>query len=538
MEPRQSPRAIHASASEMITLSSFRSRIFWSLVPIFCVLFVLLGLVDLYQQRQLAEEEITKRARAMAENLAYSSRLAVLTEDRLLLEAALQSVTGAADFAYVWIYGERLTPMVQAGEKISSGVIDADLKEDHRNRLGQNAEVLFSIFAVGKERYVEYIAPIASTQSSLPYELQIATADRKFIEGQTLSRTIGAVRLGLSLERVDGQLASFIKWRGFSLVAFLCLSALAIYVFSVKITRPINQLTEQARKMSKGMLDHAISVNSRDEVGQLATSFNEMARSLKALYVDLECKVAERTQQLTAANEQLVDASEQKSRFLANVNHELRTPLSSIIGYARLLRRETEGQLSSLQRENLEDLLLNAERLLGLIDSLLDFAKIEAGKMNVHIEPVLAVELIQGVAATIEPMLKKDLVRMVRDIPVNMVPIYTDREILRQIVLNLLDNAVKFTEQGEITISVSKHQGIFELAVADTGIGIEGADIEKIFEEFNRGRLIDSVTYRGTGLGLAIVKRLVDVLGGSITVESAVGKGSRFTVTLPMKSVQ
>jgi signal transduction histidine kinase len=245
--------------------------------------------------------------------------------------------------------------------------------------------------------------------------------------------------------------------------------------------------------------------------------------------------VAERTQALTIANNKLAETSEHKSRFLANVNHELRTPLSSIIGYARLLRRETEGQISTLQRENLEDLMRNAERLLALIDSLLDFAKIEAGKMEVQLEQVRIDELVQSAVTTVEPMLNRNCVRLVRDIPANIAPLYTDREKLRQIILNLLGNAVKFTEQGEIRVSACQANGDFKLAVADTGIGIDKADTTRIFKEFDRGGLSNGGNFHGTGLGLAIVKSLVDFLGGSIAVESEAGKGSTFTVTLPVK---
>ena len=287
--------------------------------------------------------------------------------------------------------------------------------------------------------------------------------------------------------------------------------------------------------MSHGLLDQTIPVESGDEIGQLATSFNDMARALNDQYLGLEQKVAERTTELRSVNIKLAEASAHKSRFLANVNHELRTPLSSIIGYARLLHRETEGQITSLQRENLDDLLRNAERLLGLIDSLLDFARIEAGKMEVQIEPIVVGELVQGAAATVEPMLRRDAVRLVRDIPAELPPLYTDREKLRQIILNLLGNAVKFTDRGEIKISACQENGDFKLAVADTGIGIDRADMDRIFEEFDRGRWTNGGSYRGTGLGLAIVKRLVDLLGGSVAVESEVGKGSKFIVTLPVK---
>jgi signal transduction histidine kinase len=524
----------------LLQLRSFRLRIFWSLVPIFCVLFVFVGLVDLYKQKQLAEDEINERAKSMAENLAYASRLAVLTEDKWLLEAALHGVTGAADFAYILIYGEKWTPLVQAaGKNVDFEIVNAQLEAHQKEHLLSSREELLSRNIVaGRSRYVEYIAPIAaSAQSKVPYELQIESRVPSPTGGDKETRkTIGAVRLGLSLNRLDSQMVSFLKWRSWSVAVFLCLSTVAIYIFSDRITRPINRLTEQAKKMSKGLLDQSIPVESRDEIGQLAMTFNDMARALKELYSGLESKVAERTDELRNVNIKLAEASEHKSRFLANVNHELRTPLSSIIGYARLLQRGTEGRITSLQRENLEDLLRNAERLLGLIDGLLDFAKIEAGKMEIHIEPVKYHELIQSAAATIEPMLNAHTVRLVRDVPLTIVPLlYTDREKLRQIILNLLGNAVKFTDHGEIRISACLENGHFKLAVADTGIGIEKADMDRIFEEFDRGRLQNDGDYRGTGLGLAIVKRLVDALGGSVAVESEVAKGSTFTVSLPLK---
>ena len=298
-----------------------------------------------------------------------------------------------------------------------------------------------------------------------------------------------------------------------------------------RVVRPLETLRRGVELIRKGDLSARLNIKTGDEIEILADEFNDMAAHLNEAYTSLERKVAERTQELTAANNKLTEANKLKSQFLANVNHELRTPLSSIIGYSRLLRRETERQISPLQRENLEDLLRNAERLLGLIDSLLDFAKIEAGKIEILVEPVKIDELVQGAAAIIEPMLNKDRVRLIRDVPANIGPLYTDPEKLRQILLNLLGNAVKFTDHGEIRIIACQESGHFKLAVADSGIGIEKEDINRIFDEFDRGRLASDGNYHGTGLGLAIVKRLVDVLGGSIAVESEVGKGSTFIVT-------
>ena len=208
--------------------------------------------------------------------------------------------------------------------------------------------------------------------------------------------------------------------------------------------------------------------------------------------------------------------------------------MSAIIGYGHLVLRATEGQISQLQSENLEDLLRNAERLLNQIDSLLEFSKIEAGKMEMHVEPVNVNEVIQAAISTIEPSLNGSSVRIIREIDPGIAALNTDREKLRQITLNLLGNAVKFTEEGEIKISASQQNGSFKLAVSDTGIGIPKEELNKIFEEFHRGDSSGNRNYRGTGLGLAIVKQFANLLGGEVGVESEVGKGSVFTVTLPL----
>ena len=208
--------------------------------------------------------------------------------------------------------------------------------------------------------------------------------------------------------------------------------------------------------------------------------------------------------------------------------------MSAIIGYARLVLRATEGQISQLQRENLQDLLHNAERLLNQIDSLLEFSKIEAGKMAVHVEPVKVNEVIQGAISTIESTLNGANVRIIREIASDLPALNTDREKLRQILINLLDNAVKFTDRGEIKIAASQQNGSLQLVVSDTGIGIEKEELNQIFEAFHRGDSSSSKKYRGTGLGLAIVKKFVNLLGGQVAVESEVGRGSVFTVTLPL----
>jgi signal transduction histidine kinase len=285
------------------------------------------------------------------------------------------------------------------------------------------------------------------------------------------------------------------------------------YAFSWSLIGPVKEMDARLKQIASGDFSQHIQVLNRDELGTLATNMNRMNDELGQLYQQIET------------------ANQHKSQFLASVNHDLRTPVSAIIGYARLLRRETEGRIAPLQRENLDDLLHNAERLLRMIDSLLEFAKIEAGKVEVMKEPVAVDTFIQEVAATVQSTLNNDKVKIIPKVAPDIPSLITDREKLRQIALNLLDNAVKFTESGEIKIAAAQCNGALKLAVSDTGIGIAEEDLHHLFEEFYRGK---SAT-RGTGLGLAIVKRFVSVLGGEIAVESEMGKGSTFIVTLPLE---
>ena len=305
-----------------------------------------------------------------------------------------------------------------------------------------------------------------------------------------------------------------------------------------RVVRPLEMLRQGVELIRKGDLTARLDIKTGDELEVLADEFNEMAAHLSEAHAGLERKVAERTQALTLANKKLEEASKLKSEFLANVNHELRTPMSAIIGYARLLQRATEGQIAPLQSDNLRDLLSNAERLLNQIDTLLDFAKIEAGKMEINVEPVKVDEVIQGAVSTIEPLLNGGGVRIIRQIAPGIPILNIDRQKLQQIVLNLLDNAVKFTERGEIKIFASQQDGFLKLAVSDTGVGIQQEDLKNIFEEFHRGDFTGTRNYRGTGLGLAIVKRFVDLLGGEIDVASEVGTGSTFTVKLPLNPTE
>ncbi len=240
-------------------------------------------------------------------------------------------------------------------------------------------------------------------------------------------------------------------------------------------------------------------------------------------------------QELQETNTQLDIANRHKSEFLARVSHDLRTPLNAIIGFTRIVLRRMEGQLPNVQKENLQKVLISGDHLLGLINTLLDLAKIESGKMEAVAETFKVEEVINMTTATVEPLLRNGRVRIVRDIPTDLPPLKTDRDKLKQILLNLLSNAAKFTEEGEIRVAAWQENGNMKMAVSDTGIGMKPEALEHIFEEFQQAEKTTSSQYGGTGLGLAIVKKFVILMGGEIVVESQVGQGSKFTITLPME---
>jgi signal transduction histidine kinase/HAMP domain-containing protein len=240
-------------------------------------------------------------------------------------------------------------------------------------------------------------------------------------------------------------------------------------------------------------------------------------------------------QEIQDKNELLEAANRHKSQFLANVSHELRTPLNSIIGFTRLVLRKTESQIERLQKENLQKVLISSEHLLNLINGLLDLAKIEAGRMEAYVETFKLDEIVRVATATVEPMLKNGRVRLVTDIAPDIPPLKTDRDKLKQSVLNLLSNAVKFTENGEIKVAAWRENGSLKLTVSDTGIGMKKEALDLIFEEFRQADMSSTRRYGGTGLGLAIVRRFIALMGGEIAVESVLGKGSKFTITIPME---
>jgi PAS domain S-box-containing protein len=267
--------------------------------------------------------------------------------------------------------------------------------------------------------------------------------------------------------------------------------------------------------------------------------------TLKTLNSDLEERIRSATADLAEQNARLQWQSQEveranrlKSEFLASMSHELRTPINALIGYSALLIDGVLGEINERQRDALQRGRAAAEHLLALINDILDLAKIEAGKMPLHLEEVELRDVISEVSQQIEPMLRKKQLEFIVDISTDCPALYTDRTKVRQVLLNLLSNAVKFTNRGRVSViarCAQSDDGV-QIDVVDSGIGIQDRDLQAIWEDFRQVDQSRTREYGGTGLGLSITRKLLDRLGGKANVRSTYGEGSVFSVTLPLRT--
>jgi signal transduction histidine kinase len=235
---------------------------------------------------------------------------------------------------------------------------------------------------------------------------------------------------------------------------------------------------------------------------------------------------------------ELAIASEHKSQFLANMSHELRTPLNAVLGYAELMADGLYGEVPAKAVEVLERIQHNGKHLLGLINDVLDISKIEAGQLNLALDDYSVENMVHSVASATESLAKSKGIELRTEVPAGLPLGKGDERRLTQVLLNLVSNAIKFTDKGSVNICVKVVDDTFNIAVNDTGPGIAPADHEKIFGEFQQ---VDNSSTRkkgGTGLGLSISRKLVSLHGGRIDLDSVVGVGSTFSIIVPVRATQ
>ncbi len=275
-------------------------------------------------------------------------------------------------------------------------------------------------------------------------------------------------------------------------------------------------------------LRKAIVLNSAPQIGVAVTNARSHAAAQR-----LSREIAAKNEELNQKNAELKKAYKVKSDFLAGMSHELRTPLNSIIGFSSVLLSSGGDPLTDDQRMGIEKVLKNGRHLLQLINDILDYSKIESGRMTISVAEDTVENLITNTLATTESLVKAKGLQLITKIEPNLPALKTDTLKVKQVLLNLLSNAVKFTERGSITIEAWEGEELVHISVKDSGIGIEKKNLGLVFEEFQQIDNSDSRKYKGTGLGLPISRRLAQMLGGDLAVESAFGKGSRFTLAIP-----
>lgn len=284
---------------------------------------------------------------------------------------------------------------------------------------------------------------------------------------------------------------------------------------------PLEALREQNRELMQSLEEIR---RREDESKELNQELGDTNRGVVALYAELDERA-----------EQLRKASELKTRFLSNISHEFRTPLNSVLALSRLLLDRIDGDLNTEQERQVGYIRRAAESLLELVNDMLDLAKVEAGKVDVKSSIFTVSHLFGGLRGALKPLLTSPSVELTFDAPNDVPDLYTDEAKVTQVLRNLISNALKFTESGEVRVAArfNSDNGRMTFSVRDTGIGIAPADQERIFEEFSQVETRLQRKVKGTGLGLPLSRSLAELIGGELRVESVPGQGSVFTLTIP-----
>jgi signal transduction histidine kinase len=368
-----------------------------------------------------------------------------------------------------------------------------------------------------------------------PYHSETIIGGKKYaaiitvMQSHSIKRQELAVFLPLApLEDAQRQIAAAVVLAG------LILGSLAVafaYRTARAMTYPLARLATAADRIQQGDLATPVATGSAHEIGKLERSFGAMAGALWTRDRRNETLVNE----LRAANVKLEEASRLKSEFIANVSHELRTPMNAIMGYTDFMLEGLNGPLTEAQAQDLQRVRTAATNLLGIINGLLDIAKIEAGQMDLAPQRISVAGSANEVVDLLGERARAKKLTLRSDVDADLPPAWADPYHLRQVLTNLVGNAVKFTTAGEVVISATIEDGVVDVVVRDTGEGITPEAQGYIFDAFRQADGSSRRRHGGTGLGLAIARRLVWMNGGKMWVDSEPGVGSRFHFTLPME---
>ncbi|MDJ0753359.1 MAG: ATP-binding protein [Ardenticatenaceae bacterium] len=380
-----------------------------------------------------------------------------------------------------------------------------------------------------------------------PFALRLLESDSIVFEWQedqlltgqpvrVASLTLGAISIGLPTSELDEKVVATRNQGIFAAAFAVIVGGLAVIIFSRSISKPIQNLVTNTERIAQGDLSSPLNADRKDEIGRLAEAMERMRQQLFLLYQDLEGQVDARTNELILARDEALRASQFKSELLGKVSHELRTPIGAILGYTQLLQAGSYGPLLDDQIEVTEKVIESTNYLTTIVRELLDQARLDSGRVELHIEPFDIAELVEEIENQHRIFARNKGIDFEVETTFDLgTTMYGDRQRIQQCVINLLSNAIKFTDEGFVRLEVyHADPAWWAIRVTDTGPGIPEEARDRIFEPF--GQVDGSITrrYGGTGLGLAIVKNFIELMGGEIKLESEVGGGSTFIIILPV----
>lgn len=432
--------------------------------------------------------------------------------------------------------------------------LDADFLSDLMANLGRYEVVTFGRIYDGHGRILAdaYNDTLRFTVTPDPFGQTLVNSpnivfqwgDNQLIAGEVVktgTQIIGAISVGLPTSSLSTKLAS-VRGEGMFVATITVLIGLVLALLvSRSITDPLQELIAATEHVREGDLTQRVFIHSGDELALLGDHFNQMTAQLEYILKQMEQEIDERRRaqiQLQAAKDAAEAANRAKSTFLANMSHELRTPLAAVIGYSELMLEQIQmGDYDGFE-DQLQRIISAGQHLLVIISDILDLSKIEAGKMSIQPGHFDLNTFVESVAITAEPLMQKRHNQFRLALPADLGHAFLDESKLRQILLNLLGNAAKFTDNGQVTLSAYRERQTdapdwLHFSVADTGIGIPSDQLSQLFRAFVQVDPSSTRRYEGTGLGLAISQHLCQMMTGHISVTSQVGVGSTFVVHLP-----
>jgi len=352
--------------------------------------------------------------------------------------------------------------------------------------------------------------------------------------GEDEAKLVGMVYLESDQQRLHDRVRQYVR----VVIGTLILASLLVYILAARmqkvISNPILQLATTARNVSETRdYTQRVRRETDDETGELVERFNEMLAQIEKH----ERQLKDVNEQLAVSERRALEATRAKSEFLANMSHELRTPLTAIIGFSEVLLDEANEEKDEQRIDDLQRINGPANHLLGLINEVLDLAKIEANKMTLNLEDFAVDGVVENVLTTLTPLAEARGNKLIVNCPTEIGDLHADQMKVRQSLFNLIGNANKFTENGEVTLDVKLirkgKRKLVQFDITDNGIGMTKDQQNRLFNAFTQADASTSRKYGGTGLGLVITKHFCEMMGGSISVKSDPGKGSCFTVRLP-----